>query len=249
MPEWVKSSLYIPEGNSEQSEISKKTTAPETKEESGWGAWVIRKISNNIALNVKNLHITLQNEGKLCTVHINEISMASCNHLWEESFVDPGKHNFMRKLGTFEGFQCSLNDCNEDGVETRTRNAVVQQIDFVARVAMIKDRLTPTLPENRIDILCLNPPTISLTVEQYNSIIAIMKLFMRKKSKHEPKPSLQQASKPVVPPVRSSPSVLQTPQAGNSPKPKGWFTWVVSTLTEEQDQMPTYVLRFQIHTC
>lgn len=230
----------------------------ENKEESGWGSWVIRKISNNIEIRLKNVNIALEHQRKLCSVKIEEIIISSCNHLWESAFVDPGKFNFMRKFCSVKGFQISLDDSPQNSNEKQTikedSDPVLQSLDLVIRLVLIKERLSPDLPDNRVDILCLNTPSVCVTVEQYNSMIQILKRFLafRKKNKQNESPPLshnnQQATHfhPHVQKVNlnssnSSPSVFSEQKEnseleGSQKQRKGWFSWVVRTLTEEQDQ-------------
>lgn len=232
----------------------------DNKEESGWGAWVIRKISNNITILVKNVNIALEHKGKLCSVEIEEISISSCNHLWEEAFVDPGKFNFMRKFCSIKGLQISLEDSlhvNHDDEDEKMKNLktkepVLKSLDVVVRLVLIKERLSSDLPDNRVDILCLNTPSVSCTVDQYNSIIQILQrlLAFRKKkdkkklnkddenlnnhSKIEKKSKHELHSSYSTPNVSNSKKDIQPPNSPATNK-KGWFSWVVSTLTEEQE--------------
>merc|ERR1712100_373658 len=59
LPDWVKKALFSSVddvqgiiGSKSTANVSSKSTTTDSKEESGWGAWMIRKISNNITLEV-----------------------------------------------------------------------------------------------------------------------------------------------------------------------------------------------------
>ena len=191
---------------------------------------MIRKISNNISLEVKNLHITLQHNGKLCTLHIDDIKINSCNHLWEESFVEPGKHNFMRKNCTLQGVHLKINDCNIDGEETIHREPIIQELDAVIRAAIIKERFSPKLPDNRIDFLCLRPLALNLTTEQYKALLDIIGLFTKKKTKKKilPRADIHSISEPNIAKDKETPP----PSAQ-----KGWISWVMSAIKEEESDL------------
>lgn len=93
------------------------------KEESGWGAWMIRKITNNIAIHVNNLQIHLQHKSTLSCLTVGNIELNSASHLWQEAFVDPSKFNFLRKSCNISSVRFTMDECDADGNITKIRGA------------------------------------------------------------------------------------------------------------------------------
>lgn len=143
---------------------------------------------------------------------------------------------------------------------SRVVDPIVEHIDFVVRMAIIRDRLSPSLPESRIDIVCESPLLVNLTVEQYNTVFELIMLLRKtilNLTQTEPQVSVKSGSQPSLPvtpvvvpqsprdvpasspalntesPKPSKPILKRSP---SSKSPKGWITWVVNNLRNEEDQ-------------